>query len=498
MSGAKISANKLAAFLDKSPDLFLKADIISYVRANGIKMVNFRYIAGDGRLKTLNFVINDEKYLDRILSAGERVDGSSLFRNIDAASSDLYVVPRYRTAFVNPFSEVPALDILCSFYTHDGKPFMSSPAEILCRAEVELKKTSGFEFHALGELEYYIISPKSPLYPMNAQKGYHESHPFAKWEGLRTEAMAAIAEAGGKIKYGHSEVGFIRTEESEMCQQEIEFLPVPAGSAADQLAVAKWMLSSIGHKYGVPISFAPKISIGHAGSGLHFHTALVKGGKNAMVEKDGISPHAKKAIAGFLAQAKSLTAFGNTVPTSYFRLVPHQEAPINVCWGYRNRSALVRIPLGWLNAGAMIKDANPLAAKGMADVEHNQTVEFRSADGSANIHLFLAGLCVAARHGFEMKDPLGYAEKLFVEKNISSSENKKISRSLPQLPSCCYDSALELEKARGIYEAKGIFTPVVIDGIIKRLKGYNDRNLSERLYGKEEEIKKLVDEFLYC
>ena len=498
MTGAKISANRVAAFLDKSPDLFTKKDIMAYVRANGIKMINFRYIAGDGRLKTLNFVINEEKYLDRILSAGERVDGSSLFKNVDASSSDLYVVPRYRTAFVNPFYEVPALDILCSFYTPDGKPFMSSPAEILRRAAAELRKTSGFEFHALGELEYYIISPRNPLYPMNAQKGYHEAHPFAKWEGLRAEAMAAIAEAGGKIKYGHSEVGFIRTEDSEMCQQEIEFLPVPAGDAADQLAVAKWMLSSIGNKYGVPLSFAPKISIGHAGSGLHFHTALVKNGKNMMMEKGEISVPAKKVIAGFLSQAKSLTAFGNTVPTSYFRLVPHQEAPISVCWGYRNRSALVRIPLGWLNAGDMIKHANPLTAAGTADVGHNQTVEFRSADGSANIHLFLAGLCVAARHGFEMKNSLEYARKHFVDKNISSAEHKDLSDSFPKLPSSCCESALELEKARGLYEAKGVFTPAVIDGLITRLKGYNDRNLSERLYGKEEEIKKLVDEFLYC
>jgi glutamine synthetase len=498
MTGTKISANKLTAFLNKSPDLFTKKDIISYVKACGIKMVNFRYVAGDGRLKTLNFVINDESYLDRILSAGERVDGSSLFKNIDASSSDLYVVPRYSTAFVNPFSEMPALDILCSFYTPDGKPFVNSPAEILRRAEEEFRKTSGLEFHALGELEYYIVSPRNPLYPMSAQQGYHETRPFAKWENLRIEAMAAIAEAGGRIKYGHSEVGFIRTEELEMSQQEIEFQAVPAGSAADQLALAKWILSCLGNKYGVALSFAPKISIGHAGSGLHFHTALVKNGANAMLEKGELSPSAKKLIAGFLAQAKSLTAFGNTVPTSYFRLVPHQEAPINVCWGYRNRSALVRIPLGWVDAGAMIKNANPLTAGSTAGVEPCQTVEFRSADGSANIHLFLAGLCVAARHGFEMKNYLECVRRLFVDKNISSKEHKDLRETMPRLPSSCHDSALELEKARGVYEAIGVFPPIVLDGVIKRLKSYDDHSLSERLYGKEEEIKKLVDEFLYC
>ncbi len=496
MTQTRIHANRIAAFLNKEPREFTRPDLVKYIKANGVRMVNFRYVAGDGRLKTLNFVINDEKYLDRILSAGERVDGSSLFKNVDAASSDLYVVPRYRTAFVNPFSQVPAVDILCSFYTADGKPFASAPAEILRRAEAEFTGTTGLEFRALGELEYYIISPRNPLYPTPAQKGYHEAHPFAKWEALRTEAMAAIAEAGGRIKYGHSEVGLIRTEDSEMAQQEIEFLPVPASDAADQLAVAKWMLSAIGHKYGVVVSFAPKISIGHAGSGLHVHTCLFRNGRSVMLEKGELSPSARRLIAGFMELAAPMTAFGNTVPTSYFRLVPHQEAPINVCWAYRNRSALVRIPLGWLNAAGMVKDANPGSA--VPSVEPNQTVEFRSADGSANMHLLLAGLCVAARRGFERKDALAYADKFFVDKNIYRKEYAALLEKLPKLPASCWESAESLEKNRAVFEARGVFTPQLIDGMVKRLKSYDDQNLSERLYGKEEEIKKLVDEYLYC
>ncbi|OGR95672.1 MAG: glutamine synthetase [Elusimicrobia bacterium GWF2_62_30] len=496
MNRKRIYANKIAAFLNKEPRDFNRADLVKYIKANDIKMVNFRYAAGDGRLKTLNFIINDEKYLDRILSAGERVDGSSLFKSIDAASSDLYVMPRYRTAFVNPFSQVPAIDILCSFYTADGKPFAGAPAEVLRRSEEEFKKISGFDFHAMGELEYYVISPKNLLYPTATQKGYHESYPFSKWEGLRAEAMAAIAEAGGRIKYGHSEVGFIRAEDSEMAQQEIEFLPVPASEAADQLAVAKWMLSGIGHKYGVVISFAPKISIGHAGSGLHVHTCLMKNGRNAMIDKGGLSAPARKLIAGFLEQAAPMTAFGNTVPTSYFRLVPHQEAPINVCWAYRNRSALVRIPLGWLNASGMVKDANPGSAA--PKVDSTQTVEFRSADGSANLHFLMAGLCVAARRGFERADALVFADRHFVDKNIYHKDNAGIIDKLPKLPASCWASADALEKARGVFEARGVFTPQVIDGVIKRLRSYDDRSLSERLYGKEEEIKNLVEEYLYC
>ena len=125
-------------------------------------------------------------------------------------------------------------------------------------------------------------------------------------------------------------------------------------------------------------------------------------------------------------------------------------------------------------------------------------MEFRSADGSANLHLFLAGLCCAARLGFEMKDSIKYADEHFVEGNIFHTKNKNLHERFPKLPASCHESAQELEKDRQIYEALGIFPPAVIDGVIKNLKGYDDRNLSERLYGKEEEIKKLVAEYLYC
>lgn len=110
-----MSPNLLVAALQKPASEFTKADIVSYIKENDIRMVNFMYPAADGRLKTLNFVINNEAYLDAILTCGERVDGSSLFPFIEAGSSDLYVVPRFRTAFIDPFSELPTLSMLCSY-----------------------------------------------------------------------------------------------------------------------------------------------------------------------------------------------------------------------------------------------------------------------------------------------------------------------------------------------------------------------------------------------
>ncbi len=494
----EMNPNKIVQFLGKPAEEFTKQDLIRFIGETGIEMVNFRHVGGDGRLKTLNFVITGKARLDRILSVGERVDGSSLLPYIDAASSDMYIVPRYKTAYVNPFSPIPTIDILCSYYTNEGTPLPSSPENIVRKAHEVLKSSTGLTLEAMGELEYYVCYESEPFYQTTAQKGYQESSPFSKWEDLRCEAMQAIAQAGGKIKYGHSEVGSIPGEDYEMEQHEIEFLPVPVEDAADQIAIAKWMLRMIGYKYGVTISYAPKILVGHAGSGLHIHNTLVKDGKNMMVEDGRLSDIAKKAIAGYLNLAPSLTAFGNTIPLSYLRLVPHQEAPTNICWGDRNRSVLVRVPLGWLNVKNMARDANPLDTGEVTEFMDSQTVEFRCPDGSANIYLLLAGLAVATRHGLEMEGALELANKLYVDVNIFADEHKEVQDKLPQLPTSCWKSAESLLKDREIYQKDNVFSPVAIDGIAKQLKSYEDKDLSERLYGKEDEIKKLIDKHLNC
>jgi glutamine synthetase len=202
-----MNPNRVVAFLGKPCKEFTKADIVRYIRENGIRMVNFMYPAGDGRLKTLNFVINNAAYLDAILTCGERVDGSSLFPFIEAGSSDLYVLPRFSTAFLDPFAEIPTLSMLCSYFNKDGEPLESSPENTLRKACKAFNEVTGMEFQAMGELEYYVIAPDEGTFPATDQKGYHESAPYAKFNEFRTQCMAYIAQAGGQIKYGHSEVG---------------------------------------------------------------------------------------------------------------------------------------------------------------------------------------------------------------------------------------------------------------------------------------------------
>ncbi|MBK8380996.1 MAG: glutamine synthetase [Ignavibacteria bacterium] len=492
-----LNPNKLVKYLRKPSKEFTRHDIIRFIEENGIEMVNFRFAGEDGKLKTLNFVITSRDYLESILSTGERVDGSSLFSYVDADSSDLYVIPRFSSAFVNPFSEIPSIDILCSYYTKDGKPLESAPEYILRKAHNEFKKSTGFVFKAMGELEYYVISKTDTLYPAKDQKGYADSQPFSKWENLRREAMNLIAQAGGKIKYGHSEVGNFTSGDEYYEQQEIEFQPVEAEDAVDQLLIGKWILRMLGKKHNVNISFAPKITIGKAGSGLHIHFLAEKNGVNLMADDEGITDAAKKMIAGILSKAKELTAFGNTVPLSYLRLVPHQEAPVNICWGDTNRSALMRVPLGWIAKTNMVRDANPFEKYEVPYIPGKQTVELRTPDGSADLYHLMAGLIMAAQSGLEKTDSLELSKKLYSGVNIFKEENRETAFKFEQLPVSCSDSADALEKDRSFFEKNKVFPKGTIDRFIDNLRSFKDKNLREELFGKDDEIKKLVKKYMH-
>ncbi len=499
MDKIALTKNLVVKFLGKEPKMFTRNDIIEYIVKNDIEMVNFMYPAGDGRLKTLNFVINDLDYLKTILTSGERVDGSSLFSFIEAGNSDLYVVPRYATAFRDPFAEIPTISMLCSFFDKDGNPLATSPEQTLRKACRAFHNETGLEFEAMGELEYYVISPDDGMFPATDQRGYHESAPYAKFNEFRSKCMQYIAQTGGRIKYGHSEVGNFTLEGMNYEQNEIEFLPVAAEEAADQLMLAKWVIRNLAFQMGFNVTFAPKITTGKAGSGLHIHMRLTRDGRNVMLGANKqLSDDARRMIAGLMDMAPSITAFGNTNPTSYFRLVPHQEAPTNVCWGDRNRSVLVRVPLGWTADSDMSVLVNPLEQPSGFDASQKQTVEIRSADGSADIYLLLAGLAVAARHGFEMPDALKVADDTYVSVNIHDEANADRVARLQQLPTNCAQSADCLDASRNVYEAHGVFPPAMINGLIRNLRAFNDNDLSEKANKNPELMRTLVDQYFHC
>ena len=146
----------------------------------------------------------------------------------------------------------------------------------------------------------------------------------------------------------------------------------------------------------------------------------------------------------------------------------------------------------------MIQHANPNEPDIDFDFSKKQTVEFRCPDGSADIHLLLAGLCVAARHGLEMENALEFAEKNYVDINIFDEDHKARLAQLDQLPASCYESAEMLEKQSEIYLKYGVFTKNTLQWIINYLKGFNDQNLRSELNDDEDKVLALVNKYFHC
>jgi glutamine synthetase len=159
---------------------------------------------------------------------------------------------------------------------------------------------------------------------------------------------------------------------------------------------------------------------------------------------------------------------------------------------------LVRVPLGWAAKSDMCQLANPLEPTSNYDTTQKQTVEMRSPDGSADVYQLIAGLAVACRHGFEMENALEIAEKTYVNVNIHQKENEDKLKNLAQLPDSCEASADCLASQRAVFEQHNVFSPAMIDGIIKRLRSYGDKTLRQEIEGNQEAMLNLVKQYFHC
>ena len=475
----------LVRLLEKPAADFTCSDLVRAVEQLELRQVNLRYVGGDGRLKTVAFPINSREHLIEVLTRGERVDGSSIFPGTETHASDVYIVPRHRTAFLNPFGERPSLDVLCSFYGEDGKPLPYAREQIVRRAAEALTQETGMVLEAFGELEYYLVDEAERIYPVEEEHGYQESAPFSKGQQVREQVLGHLSAMGIKLKYAHGEVGNILEDERQLVQHEIEFWPAPVEQAADALVVAKWVVREVAYAHGLEVTFAPSVSSDGAGSGLHVHSRLVRDGASAIMGEEGINDTGRRLIAGYLSAAKALTAFGNTVPTSYLRFTDGDESPEGICWGETDRTGLVRVPLAWGGhvLPGMVAHANPDSSESIPEPAiHPQTVELRLADGSADVHLLLAGMAVAARRG--LSDP----ESLELAARLSTADHDDFE----QLPSSCADSADALESERASFEADGIFPSELIDAVLDRLRAHDDAALMKKVAKNDDARAELV------
>ncbi len=480
--------NPVERIVDKPREEFTRRDLIRVIEERHLERITFHYTGLDGKYKELKIPVANRYQAERILADGERVDGSSLFKGlVETALSDLYVVPVYKSAFLNPF-DGRSLDFTCRYMTREGALAPFALDTILHRAAELFRRTTGSDFCAMGELEFFLLGDPSPLYPAAKQRGYHASGPFVKTGEIVNEMVRTLSQITGAVKYAHSEVGYVESVRSDLEelrgksaeQLEIEFLPTPVEDAADNLVLARWLIRNIAYQHGCVATFAPKLEEGIAGNGLHIHMEVRRDGHNQMLNGDtSISTTARKVIGGLCHYASTLTAFGNTVSSAYLRLVPNQEAPTRICWSDMNRSAMIRVPLGWSSVEHLARSLNPQEDSAWREPAGRQTVELRSPDGSAIVHLLLAGVTMAAQWGMTHDESLTLADKLYVKGNIF--RDKQLLDTLEPLPKSCVESARTLISKRGLYEHDSVFPPEMIDYVSKLLAEENDEGMNQKL-----------------
>jgi glutamine synthetase len=462
-----------------------KEDAVRFVSEKNVKLLNLCHVPEDGRLKTLSFAVSDLGRVSEVLQFGERVDGSSLFSFIDPHKSDIYIVPKLGSAFLNPFTDVPTLNVLCTYMDEHGTPLEVAPENVVLRAEERLRASTGVALKALVELEFFMASKETTESPFSAvpDRNYHESAPFSRFEKVRNDILMTLAEIGIETKYGHSEVGkIIENDGTVMEQHEIEFMPQSLVDMAEAVAVAKWVVRNVCMKHGVSATFSPKINLEHAGSGMHIHLCGLKNGRSVIEDSNGnLSVEAKEMIGGILKFAPSLAAFGNPTPVSYLRFLAHKESPMNISWGAQNRLALVRIPL-WLS---FKKDEQ------VGDL-CKKTFEYRAPDATANVCLLLAGLAVAIEYGLK-----NHEESLKIAAELHVEEGLRKRKRLKRLPKSCSESASNLKRDRKYYEGEGVFPRAVIDATIRKLRAYKDRDVAQKLKDEPQKIEKLMQAYFH-
>ncbi len=395
--------------LGKRPEEWQRDDLISICREDGIRVVSFHYAALNGKLKELRLPVNDLHFLERILAGGERVDGSSLFPKLfDTGESDLYVVPVYRWAFLDPWAD-DELHIVCRFADRNGAPEAATPDNVLASAAERFRSEFGAELLALAELEFYLM---------------------------------------------------------------------PIEDLACWLTVARWLIRVIANRHGASVTYLPKLDEGMAGSGMHLHLALHRDGRNVMQSAEELSAEASGLIGGILGHAAPLTGFGNTVAASFLRLVPGQEAPTRICWGRRNRSSLVRVPLSFDTEQRMDRVMNPGERREYPSDLARPTIEYRGPDGSAYVHLLLAAVAICAAEG--LADPEAAERARALEVMGSTFQQPEVLERLEQLPSTAVGAADCLDERRACFEQHG-FSPRVIDAVVGSLRKQADQGLAAEL-----------------
>ncbi len=405
-------------------------DVLNSVEDKGVRMVDLRFADLPGTWQ--HFSVPPGALDANALSDGIGFDGSSIRGFQEIQESDMLVVPDPTTAFLDPFAAETTLVLICNIRDPvTGQSYSRDPRYIAQKAEIHLTSTSladtayfgpeaeffvfndvrygqgiNYSFHEIDSTEgtWNTDKDENPnlAHKPRQKEGYFPVPPTDSMQDLRTEMVLTLESLGVKIEAHHHEV-------ATAGQAEIDMRFAPLTRMADNLMLYKYVVKNVARKHNMTATFMPKPLFEDNASGMHVHQSLWKGDTNLFFGRSdyaGLSELARHYIGGLLTHAWALCGFCAPTTNSYRRLVPGYEAPINLVYSQRNRSACCRIPM---------YSPNPRAKR----------VEFRTPDPSCNGYLAFAAMLMAGLDGIERRlDPGAPIDKNLYD--LPPAEAKKV------------------------------------------------------------------------
>ncbi|KUO59846.1 glutamine synthetase [bacterium BRH_c32] len=377
--------------------------VFSFIKTNKIQFVDFKFMDFPGQWQ--HFTVPISQFSVDSFENGYGFDGSSLRGWKRINESDMLIIPDPETMFFDPFIAAPTLSLICDvFEPATREKYSRCPRNIAQKADAFLKSTGLADMAYFGpEAEFFIFddvqfdsSPNSAFYHLDSiegkwnsgrdegpnlgykpryKEGYFPVPPTDSLMDLRNEMVLNLQNVGIEVEAQHHEVA-----SGGQCEIDLKFQPLL--KAADQLLMFKYIVKNTAKMNNKTVTYMPKPIFGDNGSGMHVHSSLWKKGKPLFAGGGyaGLSEMALYFIGGLLAHAPSLLAFTNPTTNSYKRLVPGYEAPVNLAYSQRNRSASIRIPM-------------------YSNSPKSKRVEFRCPDPAANPYLAFSAILMAGIDG---------------------------------------------------------------------------------------------------
>ncbi len=444
-------------------------EVLRFVKENNIKIVDLKFNDLPGLWQHFSIPASELTDIDDptrgIWVDGIGFDGSSIRGFQKIQESDMILIPDPETAVIDPICETPTLSIICDIHEPLNKqPYTRDPRYIAKKAEGYLKSSGiadlsywgpEMEFFIFDDIRfdqnqhygfYYIDSDEAAWntgreekpnlgYKLRYKEGYFPVPPHDSLQDIRSEIILTMIRTGIPVEVHHHEV-------ATAGQNEIDMKFTTLTRMADNMMWYKYIVKNIAKKHGKVATFMPKPIFEDNGSGMHVHQSLFKGGKNVFFDPKGyalISQTAKYYIGGLIKHAASLSSIVAPTTNSYRRLVPGFEAPVNLIYSARNRSACVRIPV-------------------YTDNPKTKRIEYRPPDNSCNGYLALSAMLMAGLDGIENKiDP---GEPL--DKDSYHLTQKELSR-IKTVPSSLEEALDALEKDHDYLLRGDVFTKDVIE-----------------------------------